>query len=64
MFALLGRMRGGGVGRGGKGGVGGLLVQVGAGIRASGQRGGDGLKETHGRVCGVGRMMLRGEEGR
>ena len=39
---------------GGEGGVGGLLVHVGAGGRARGQGGGDGLQEAHGRVGGVG----------
>ena len=39
---------------GGEGGVGGLLVHVGAGRRARGQGGGDGLQEAHGRVGGVG----------
>ena len=49
---------------GGQDGVGGLLMQVGAGVRPGGQRGGDGLEEAHGRVRREGGVMLRGGKGR
>lgn len=62
-LALLGRMGGRRVG-GGQDGVGGLLMQVGAGVRPGGQRGGDGLEEAHGRVRREGGVMLRGGKGR
>lgn len=53
-FSVFGGVRGG-VGR-----VGGFFVEVRGGVGARGQRGGDGLQEAHGRVCGVGRVRGRG----
>lgn len=55
LFAVFGGVRGG-VGR-----VGGFFVEVRGGVGARGQRGGNGLQEAHGCVCGVGRG---GEGGR
>lgn len=56
LFAVFGGVRGG-VGR-----VGGFFVEVRGGVRARGQRGGDGLQEAHGCICGLGRVR-RGEGG-
>lgn len=53
----------GGVWRG-LGRVGGFFVELRSGVGARGQRGGDGLQEAHGRVCGLGRVRGgRGREG-